>query len=1523
MATELELKLSLTPEIDVAKLNVLIASLKKSLGPLGDKIEPIDADKLNKELGRVAKDAKVAATEIDKIGEVSKKVIGSASGFERAFKFNTVTDAVRNVSDSLKDVLSVGNEYEATLAAVGAVTGQSGDGLDKLGTAARDLATTFGSSASSNLKSFQGILSKFGPQVAENAEALKSMGETVNLLSAASGDAADVSMAALTDTMLQLGLVSGDAAKDADTMRQVSDALAASAKVGAAEIPQVAQSILQAGVAAKGAKLALGETTAAIQVLAVGGKTGSEAGVALRNVLGMLQKQSGPGAAALRDMGLSVEQLGETLTTKGLAPTLELLKEGLDKSGSAAERNARLMTLFGAENSSAAGIMLDNLGLFGEFTDGINKAVQEGAQGADGTLAQASARLGTAETIANKFKATIQDVFISVQSALGSGVSGALTAVSDIAPTVSTLSNLQKLLPADMGKNAVEFGKSLLSKVVPSIATTATASGAGATAFQAMWAAATGPVGLVLAGLAAVVVATKVISDMAHETAAEKLEEQKAETAILEEQRKAIEVRQQQALSTANASGEYGKLIEAQKKAVAATQEEGLTQEQQASRAKALEFANAALRDRNLELAESMPGVIDSTKEYGVSLEELKAKSDAGASEMIRLAGEVNKLDKQIGQAKTIELNLAVAVSGEDLETELTEALDKGFGDSAASAVDALTKGDFSGALKEGIMAIADPAGLGNEVSEFLFGTSFERKASEGLVSSFKDKIFNAKSADEIAAAQAEMISKIALDGDKMGIDKKEQQKVIASVRAMGDAKLKALEEQKVNEENLTKETTETLSKAFVDAVSAGKSATQTTKELAEAFGISGEKVREIALGAELEKVSAAGGDTEKAVDHIAKTFGVSKEEAARLLAQQKKNTEEAKNTASSVADIASAYKESFDANKKLRDDGIEQEIALRQKIETLSRNDPERARLTEELAALRKNNRERDREFDREDSRQKAIRAQYDEKKGKEESLFKALKGRYDLQAQVVERTAEEADLAQAEQIAAAGRKKSTDDELASQERAIQAIKDKIELAKKVGLINETGQVAIKIKDASEQATAEEFVANLNNDLRKANLKLTEINLKAKLDASELERTLREADLDMMAEQVEQGLMPSTAFIAELEKELERINGLIVDADATAKLELTKEQKKYQSQIDKLREEDYKKALTKLKEQSDAEMALRKQMADEQASMTEALINAASSASELSASSRRDELLSHLDDLHSREEISEADYNNRKQAAEEEFQKKLSAIKDREAGYRLAAQNKADAAMLEARKKALEQELALAEGSGDVLGAKKIGEELGLVNDELQNKGDDMQQIVSLLSGGLQEGMSAMFDGDTDVMKESMKKTLSTIAGFLSQLAEAAILELLLASAPIKAAAAALGVFAPVALFAFKKIISLGVRQLVDPVLSGIASFPTGAVFDSPTLAIVGDGARLGGSNREYLLRNDQIKALLSEVSTTRDNETAMEIRALRAELASVQTRLVARGADLFAVVERTADNRRSRSRAMPVGAI
>lgn len=384
------------------------------------------------------------------------------TAFEKAFNFNNIVNSVNLISDSMSQVVSVGVEFESSLAAVGAITGFTGDGLATIGQKARELSVAFGGSATSQLQSFQGILSKLGPDIAKDSEALALFGKNVNLLSAASGDDAATSMNAITDAMLQLGLASGTPMEQARNSTDVINALAAGAQVGAAEIPQVANALVAAGVAAKGANLDLVDTNAAIQVLALGGKTGSEAGTALRNVLGLLQKASGPAAAAMDKLGTSSGELGKLLTTEGLDVALAKVKEGMNNLGTDVERNSALMDIFGMENAAAAGILIDNTSKFAEFSDGI----RAGMQGVGSATEQANIRLDTAGAKIEQLKARVSDVFISISQTLGQGFTTILGAFSQLAPMLAGLSGLKMLIPQSLFDNAIsgftKLGRSIL-----------------------------------------------------------------------------------------------------------------------------------------------------------------------------------------------------------------------------------------------------------------------------------------------------------------------------------------------------------------------------------------------------------------------------------------------------------------------------------------------------------------------------------------------------------------------------------------------------------------------------------------------------------------------------------------------------------------------------------------------------------------------------------------------------------------------------------------------------------------------------------------------------------------------------------------------------------------------------------------------------------------------------------------------------------------------------------------------------
>jgi TP901 family phage tail tape measure protein/lambda family phage tail tape measure protein len=383
------------------------AELNNTLGKLTVDVDTKQAATAFKELE--TQGAKASASFADQFKEGLKGAnLGAAisGGLIGGGAVGAVQAGFDLIKQGFDAVITKGAEFQQSLAGLSSVTGVTGTELDKFGERAKALAAQFGGDATTQVQSFQTILSKFGPDLAKTPEALNAVSENVNLLAKAAGLDAKGAVDALSNSMLQFGVDASDPAKLAAESGRFINVLAASAKVGAAEIPQVAEAVLQAGVAAKGANISFEETNAAIQQLAVGGKVGSEAGVALRNVIGLLIKQSGPGEEALAGVGLSAAELGKTLTSKGLSAALEQLQGGISKLGSDAEKAAFKATLFGTENASAAGILLDGVNNIKTFTEGVT--------GTSEALTQAQINMATFSEFMSRAQAVLGNIGISI-----------------------------------------------------------------------------------------------------------------------------------------------------------------------------------------------------------------------------------------------------------------------------------------------------------------------------------------------------------------------------------------------------------------------------------------------------------------------------------------------------------------------------------------------------------------------------------------------------------------------------------------------------------------------------------------------------------------------------------------------------------------------------------------------------------------------------------------------------------------------------------------------------------------------------------------------------------------------------------------------------------------------------------------------------------------------------------------------------------------------------------------------------
>jgi len=295
---------------------------------------------------------------IDKATAPIKKLQENVSNLGKCFNRLRAVDlaalsySVDNVKNMFNGFSDAAIKNESALAEVATITGLTGKSLDELNDKAKGLAKTYGENVNENLDAFKTILSRLGPDMGSSSEAMELLGKNVNILS--KGMEGDVKGAtdAITTSMLQFQTDLSDPVKAAQESTRMINVMSAGAKEGAAEIPQISEALVQAGVSAKLAGLSFEETNSAIQAMAGGGKYGSEAGVAIRNVITNMSSQTKltPDAIAiLKAYGVNMKKMADSTV-----PFSERLKELKPLQH---DINA-LTEIFGRENAASAQILI-------------------------------------------------------------------------------------------------------------------------------------------------------------------------------------------------------------------------------------------------------------------------------------------------------------------------------------------------------------------------------------------------------------------------------------------------------------------------------------------------------------------------------------------------------------------------------------------------------------------------------------------------------------------------------------------------------------------------------------------------------------------------------------------------------------------------------------------------------------------------------------------------------------------------------------------------------------------------------------------------------------------------------------------------------------------------------------------------------------------------------------------------------------------------------------------------------------
>lgn len=431
---------------------------------------------------------------VNKIIDTTEKrfnEVGKSLNKFSAIDLMAIDQSAQQVKRGLEDFNGKFVSFESGLAEVEAITGVTGDGLETLGKKARASAEQFGGEATDSLNTYKILLSRLGPDIAKSPEALEKMEHNVRTLSKTMGNDAAGAVDALTTSMLQFRTDLTDPIAAQAEMARMMNVMAAGAKAGTAEVPELAAALKGAGVQASRSKLSFDETNASLQFLIQGGKTGAEAGNGLKNILAKMAGEdiiSKDGIAKLEKMKVNMNIVSNTalpLTTR----LRELSKLSKDATG--------LDQVFGTENSSAADILLRSI-------DG-QEALQK--QTLDTNVAQEQANI-MMDTAAEK-KSRLNATFDNAKIAIGEYTTAMEPYISAGADGISVMANMTV---ANRGvKEAMGGVKKMLGLTsnasMLTTAKTALMTGATGVATAAQWAwnaaMTANPIGLIVVGVVA------------------------------------------------------------------------------------------------------------------------------------------------------------------------------------------------------------------------------------------------------------------------------------------------------------------------------------------------------------------------------------------------------------------------------------------------------------------------------------------------------------------------------------------------------------------------------------------------------------------------------------------------------------------------------------------------------------------------------------------------------------------------------------------------------------------------------------------------------------------------------------------------------------------------------------------------------------------------------------------------------------------------------------------------------------
>jgi len=321
---------------------------------------------------------------VDVLGDKSKsfgRTVDVAIGTLAANAVTKLADAMQRAAGG---VIQFGSEVESSLAELGAITGIAGRDLERLGESAVRESMRTGVAATEQLEAYKLLASNLPQVIDQGVDAIAGLGQEVILLKQAAGVDLKEATEIVAGSINSFGL-------EADQAGRIVNLLAAGSKFGAAEVGDLGTALKNSAATARGAGVSIETTVGALEVMSQNFLKGGEAGTGLRNVMSILQSES----KKLADAGLT----GVNLESDGLSVTLQKLQPLLGDA-------AALTEIFGRENANAARVLIQNAEAVQTMTEKVTdtNTAQE----------QAAIRTATFQNSVDRLMATIQGVGIGI-----------------------------------------------------------------------------------------------------------------------------------------------------------------------------------------------------------------------------------------------------------------------------------------------------------------------------------------------------------------------------------------------------------------------------------------------------------------------------------------------------------------------------------------------------------------------------------------------------------------------------------------------------------------------------------------------------------------------------------------------------------------------------------------------------------------------------------------------------------------------------------------------------------------------------------------------------------------------------------------------------------------------------------------------------------------------------------------------------------------------------------------------------